>query len=148
MHQLKTYFPASWALSLQPESWHHFFVLWLVGGEGVFQLRSLMQLADALSSLEGSPGFITLLNNLRDIQRSNAACMELTLANIFTGQGYGIEFPSPGSKKGKTPDIVVKLDDEVVAIECKQLARRFANVGHRIVEQPHTPFLDSDCEQV
>ncbi|MGB7541024.1 MAG: hypothetical protein WBM28_03275, partial [Burkholderiales bacterium] len=117
---LRDYFPASWVQEqLNVESFHPIF-RYLCAERGVRAERFLVQTARMIRCLGGSSGFGKKLAELKT-EKYYGISLELYMAEILADEGMAIEFPKEGFEK--TPDIVARAGDEVVAVECKRLQR-------------------------
>lgn len=118
---LKTIFTAEWAVKIGDNDVANIFLRNIRYGKSIWQHRYIIELGRQIAILRDRPGFTSVLSRLLSIDDSESADMELSLAALLLGNSFDIDFPVPKSKRGKSPDIIARCGDEIVAFECKQL---------------------------
>lgn len=117
---LKKIFPASWAKGFPGDLLENHFLRSILYPTA-FQRAHLIRLSERLQRLTGVPGLHAVIKALHGKRESDAADMELEFGDFFFQKGLEIEFPTPKSSKGKTPDIRIISNNHRFAVECKQL---------------------------
>lgn len=119
---LKSIFDQKWVQSLGDDPMRHPFLQNLLLGEGVSQVRHILELADQIETLRDLNGFHGVLKKYRSLQHPMSAHLEMFMGGVLKRAGYGVEFIVPCHKKGKTPDILVTAKSgRAFSIECKYL---------------------------
>lgn len=119
---LKPIFDQKWVQSLGDDPMQHPFLRNLLLGEGVSQIRHILELADQIETLRDLNGFHGVLKKYRSLQHPMSAHLEMFMGWVLKRAGYGVEFIVPSHKKGKTPDILVSAKSgRSFSIECKYL---------------------------
>ncbi len=118
---LRQVFDADWLRAYSGEPVENLLLRSVLYGGDAFRRAHLILLAERLQRLQEAPGIHVLVSALKGRGESDAADMELELADIFFQKGFQVEFPIPKPSKGKTPDIRISKGNERLAIECKLL---------------------------
>lgn len=118
---LKIIFSRDWFRSYKGKHVENVLLRNVLFGEGLPQLDNLLSLSLYLKELKNNPSINSVIKNLKSGHESDSANMELELGYVFHKERYEVDFPTPKSKKGKTPDVLLKKGDEKFAIECKKL---------------------------
>jgi len=118
---LKQVFDAQWLRSYKGELIENVFLRSILYQRTAFQREYLISLSEQLQRLQNVTGLHVVTSGLRKREESDAASMELNLADVFFVEGYAVEFPVPKPSKGKTPDIRLTKGNDQIVIECKRL---------------------------
>lgn len=118
---LKTVFTAEWAEKIGDNDVANIFLRNIRYGKSIWQHRYIIELGRQIAILRDRPGFTSVLFRLLSINDSESADMELAMAALLLNNSFDIEFPVPKPKRGKSPDIIARRGDQIVAFECKQL---------------------------
>lgn len=118
---LKRIFDPSWVRSYKGELIENIFLRSILYDRSAFTRNHLITLSEQLKRHEETSGIHVVIRGLRGKQESDAANMELELADYLAQEGYQVEFPVAKSAKGKSPDIRLTKGDGKYAVECKGL---------------------------
>ena len=78
----------------------------------------LAYLSGVLSRIDQFVGFPSKLRDLKG-HKSETVLLELEVAALYAAAGWGVSFPREG--KDRTPDVLARLGDDEIAVECKTL---------------------------
>jgi len=118
---LKHVFGPAWLRAYNGHPIENAFLRAVFYERSAFARRHLILLSECLQRLKDVKGLYVVVRGLRGRSESDAAEMELFLADHFFQEGYEIEFPDPKKLEGKSPDIRLRIGNERLAIECKML---------------------------
>lgn len=117
---LQKEFDASWYSSISHPAGHPV-SLKLMIGEGIHSLRGLLDTARQIRSLRGVHGFGRVLREFKTERNWQSAHIEMLMGYAFKDESADVEYIVPKSKKGPTPDILVRSQAGPFTIECKRL---------------------------
>ena len=113
---LRQVFDSYWLRAYKGEPIENLLLRSVLYGGDAFRRAHLILLAERLQRLKETPGFHVVMKALKGRGESDAADMELELADIFFQEGFQIVFPIPKSSKGKGPDIRISKGNEKLTI--------------------------------
>ena len=119
---LKQIFDPSWLRSYKGELIDNLFLRSVLYDRSAFTRNHLISLSERLKRLEVIDGIHVVIRGLRGRHESDAADMELDLADYFVQEGYQVEFPVAKSSRGKSHDIRLTKGGIRLAVECKRLS--------------------------
>jgi len=115
---LREYFPASWVLERLSAEFHHPIIAKLCFQRGTGAEHFIISTAEYLSLLSSSKGFRQKFADFTS-EKYHSTRLELQTAAVLADAGLIVEFPPEGDIR--TPDILARDGDTIVAIECKRL---------------------------
>jgi hypothetical protein len=118
---LKEIFTPGWLRSYKGELIENLFLRSILYERSTFTRNHLISLSERLKRFENIGGIHIIIRGLRGRHESDAADMELDLADYFLQEGYQVEFPIAKSSRGKSADIRLSKGCIRLAVECKRL---------------------------
>jgi hypothetical protein len=116
---LKSIFSKDWARSLGNDPLQHPFLQLIYFGKGLSQINKIYHLAERLRVVIKIDGHKSVLDNYKTIVQAHSANLEIFLAYVMSMTKRDVSFISAKSKKGRTPDILIKNNGKDFVIECK-----------------------------
>lgn len=116
---LQECFDEEWVRGLVGDIKKHPLFGTLLIGESVHQIRTLLALADNLKRLKDVHGFSRVLGDYKTELQARNAGFEMSMGGAFAKAGCDVEYIVPKSRKGQTPDILVRNGEKEFTVECK-----------------------------
>lgn len=140
---LKTVFDKDWLKKYEGNPLGNIILRSTLYSKSIFNLTAILELSGWLQDLKNIAGIHNIIKSLKSSDMCFSAELELEIGFVFHESGYFIEFPIPKSKKGKTPDILVKKDNEIYSLECKKLkTSNFESFTNNIVNNISISLLE------
>lgn len=116
---LQETFDEEWVKGLDGDIGYHPLIQALFFRRGVRNIQTLINLADNLKQLEGVQGFHRVLADYNTLYQARNAGLEMFMGGAFARAGCDVEYIVPKSRKGPTPDLLVRKGEAEFTVECK-----------------------------